>query len=50
MGTTVIPAEWKSSPEFKAITAIRTLSMDAVQHQFALDALPEIITRASSAR
>jgi len=31
MGTTVIPAEWKNSPEFKAITAIRTLAMDAVQ-------------------
>src|SRR5947199_273734 len=31
MGTTVIPAEWKNTPEFKAITAIRTLSMDAVQ-------------------
>jgi len=27
----VIPAEWKASPEFKAITAIRTLAMDAVQ-------------------
>src|SRR3954466_6688749 len=31
MGTTVIPAEWKNSAEFKAITAIRTLAMDAVQ-------------------
>src|SRR5436305_1818167 len=31
MGTSVIPAEWKNTPEFKAITAIRTLSMDAVQ-------------------
>src|SRR5437667_4147946 len=31
MGTTVIPAEWKNTPEFKAITAIRTLAMDAVQ-------------------
>ena len=31
MGTAVIPAEWKASPEFKAITAIRTLAMDAVQ-------------------
>jgi transketolase len=31
MGTTVIPNEWKNSPEFKAITAIRTLAMDAVQ-------------------
>src|SRR5437867_3118913 len=31
MGTTVIPAEWKNSPEFQAVTAIRTLAMDAVQ-------------------
>ena len=31
MGVQVIPAEWKNSPEFKAITAIRTLAMDAVQ-------------------
>src|SRR5437016_6331114 len=31
MGTTVIPAEWKNTPEFKAITTIRTLAMDAVQ-------------------
>ncbi len=31
MGTSAIPAEWKNTPEFKAITAIRTLSMDAVQ-------------------
>jgi transketolase len=31
VGTTVIPAEWKNTPEFKAVTAIRTLAMDAVQ-------------------
>src|SRR5438270_7358694 len=31
VGTAVIPAEWKNSPEFKAITAIRTLAMDGVQ-------------------
>jgi transketolase len=31
VGTAVIPAEWKTTPEFKAITAIRTLAMDGVQ-------------------
>jgi transketolase len=31
MGIAAIPAEWKETPEHKAITAIRTLSMDAVQ-------------------
>ncbi len=31
MGTAVIPAEWKETPEHKAVTAIRTLAMDAVQ-------------------
>src|SRR5437667_12339896 len=32
MGTQATPtADWKSTPEFAAITAIRTLSMDAVQ-------------------
>jgi transketolase len=31
VGTAVIPAEWKATPEFKAITAIRTLAMDGVQ-------------------
>jgi transketolase len=31
VGTAVIPAEWKDTPEHKAITAIRTLAMDGVQ-------------------
>jgi transketolase len=32
VGTEAIPiAEWKNTPEFKAITTIRTLAMDAVQ-------------------
>lgn len=31
MGTAVIPAEWKNTPEHQAVTAIRTLAMDAVQ-------------------
>src|SRR5215475_9539593 len=32
MGTQATPtADWKATPEFAAITAIRTLSMDAVQ-------------------
>ena len=32
MGTEAVPtAEWKSKPEFKAVTTIRTLAMDAVQ-------------------
>lgn len=32
MGTEVMPtAEWKNTPEHKAVTAIRTLAMDAVQ-------------------
>ncbi len=31
MGTAVIPSEWKETIEHKAVTAIRTLAMDAVQ-------------------
>src|SRR5208283_1839165 len=31
VGTAVIPAEWKNTIEHKAVTAIRTLAMDAVQ-------------------
>src|SRR5580658_1529716 len=31
MGLSAIPAEWKNTPEHQAITAIRTLAMDAVQ-------------------
>ena len=32
MGTQVTPtADWKSSPDYQAVTAIRTLAMDAVQ-------------------
>ena len=32
MGTQVTPtAEWKNSPDYQAVTAIRTLAMDAVQ-------------------
>src|ERR1043165_4447249 len=32
MGTLATPtAEWKNTPDYQAVTAIRTLSMDAVQ-------------------
>src|SRR4030088_2634068 len=31
VGTELTPIEWKSTPEHKAVTAIRTLAMDAVQ-------------------